>query len=141
MQPTAVRCRFQSRRPLLSFRANKDYYKGNRQSALPGHRTGAPGVHVNNRPGYKLLDSRVRVFVAPPIQDILDSPLKPYVEARTPPKAKAKQGVFRDMPDGGMNPAYFLKTARKYHLERFEEMRTRDRERTQSSSTAVATTP
>nr|GAT42429.1 predicted protein [Mycena chlorophos] len=119
MQPTAVRLRLQPRRPLLSFRANKDYYKGNRQSALPGHRTGAPGVHVNRRVGYKLLESRVRVFVAPPIQDILESPLKPYVEPRTRPKQK--QGVFSDMPDGGMNPAYFLQTARKYHLERAQQ--------------------
>jgi large subunit ribosomal protein L41 len=49
---------------------------GNRQAALPGHRTGAPGVHINKRPGYQLLESRVRVFVAPPIDDILACPVR-----------------------------------------------------------------
>jgi hypothetical protein len=98
MIPTAVaRSRFKGRRPLQSFMANKDYYKGafplslfffsrystltkqpagNRQSSLPGHRTGAPGVHVNERPGYKLLESRVRVFVAPRIDEILGSAVR-----------------------------------------------------------------
>ncbi|KAF7309913.1 hypothetical protein MIND_00363600 [Mycena indigotica] len=126
MQPTTVRCGLQPRRPLRSFRANKDYYKGNRQAALPGQRTGAPGVHVKGRPAYKLLDSKVRVFVAPPIQDILDSPLKPYVEARARPRAK--QVLFNDMPDGGLNAAYFLETARKYHLEKFREKQTPDKQ-------------
>ncbi|KAF7308974.1 hypothetical protein MKEN_01098100 [Mycena kentingensis (nom. inval.)] len=130
MQPTAVRC-LQPRRPMLSFRANKDYYKGNRQSSLPGHRTGAPGVHVNKagRPGYKLLDSRVRVFVAPPIQDIINSPLKPYVEARTPPRHRL--GLFKDMPDGGVDGKFLLEASRKYHAEQRQE---RERERSEAQS-------
>ncbi|KAJ6581683.1 hypothetical protein B0H19DRAFT_930609 [Mycena capillaripes] len=76
MFPTAARSRFQARRPLQSFRANKDFYKGNRQAALPGHRTGAPGVHIGRRPGYRLLDNKVRVFVAPPIDQILTSSVR-----------------------------------------------------------------
>ncbi|KAJ7334312.1 hypothetical protein DFH08DRAFT_880807 [Mycena albidolilacea] len=115
MIPTAVaRSRFKGRRPLQSFMANKDYYKGNRQSSLPGHRTGAPGVHVNERPGYKLLESRVRVFVAPRIDEILGSSLKPYVPADTPVPWGAKHGVFARMPAEGLTPAHFLKAARKY---------------------------
>ncbi|KAJ6488064.1 hypothetical protein DFH09DRAFT_1209894 [Mycena vulgaris] len=118
MIPTAAaRSRYLGRRALQSFRANKDFYKGNRQAALPGgHRTGAPGVHVNKRPGYILLESKVRVFVAPPIQDILESKLKPYVSTRVRIPESKKNGVFRGMPNSGLTPEHFLKSARKYHL-------------------------
>ncbi|KAJ7091482.1 hypothetical protein B0H15DRAFT_883869 [Mycena belliarum] len=119
MFPTSVaRSRFQGRRVLRSFRANKDFYKGNRQAALPGgHRTGAPGVHVNHRPGYLLLEDKVRVFVAPPIQDIINCPLKPYVSRRVRIPESQKNGIFRGMPDSGLTPAHFLSAARKYTLE------------------------
>ncbi|KAJ7504238.1 hypothetical protein B0H11DRAFT_1656737, partial [Mycena galericulata] len=104
------------RRVLQSFRANKDFYKGNRQSALPGgHRTGAPGVHINSRPGYRLLEDRVRVFVAPPIDDILNSKLKPYVAPRVWISHRDKDGVFHGMPDSGLTPAHFLASARRFH--------------------------
>ncbi|CAK5267770.1 unnamed protein product [Mycena citricolor] len=117
MFPTAARFRFASRRPLKSFRANKDYYKGNRQAALTGHRTGAPGVHVNKRPGYQLLEDKVRVFVAPPIDEIINSELKPYVAQRVKPfKARAlKNGAFARMPDSGLTPEHFLASSRAYH--------------------------
>ncbi|KAJ7696496.1 hypothetical protein B0H17DRAFT_929569 [Mycena rosella] len=119
MFPTSARLsRFQGRRSLQSFRANKDFYKGNRQAALPGgHRTGAPGVHVNRRPGYLLLESKVRVFVAPHIDHILASPLKPYVSRNVRIPDTKKHGVFKGMPDSGLTPAHFLGVARKWHLE------------------------
>ncbi|KAJ7224101.1 hypothetical protein GGX14DRAFT_424227 [Mycena pura] len=139
MFPTAACLRFQSRRPLLSFRANKDYYKGNRQAALPGHRTGAPGVHINKRPGYELRESRVRVFVAPPIQEILDSPLKPYVAQRARVPRSRRDGVFHGMPDGGLTPEHFLAAARKYHLANFEAARERDRLRSVTAAETVST--
>jgi hypothetical protein len=45
---------------------------GTRQAFLPGgHRTGAPGKHViRGRAKYRLLDDKVRVYVAPPIEEI-----------------------------------------------------------------------
>ncbi|KAJ7491988.1 hypothetical protein FB451DRAFT_1022555 [Mycena latifolia] len=109
MFPTSVaRSRFQGRRPLKAFMANKDFYKGNRQAALPGgHRTGAPGVHINRRPGYLLLGSKVRVFVAPPIEDILNCPLKPYVSRRVRVPESQKNGVFHGMPSNGLTPEHF----------------------------------
>ncbi|KAJ7781941.1 hypothetical protein DFH07DRAFT_792031 [Mycena maculata] len=117
MHPTAsvAKSRFQGRRALQSFRANKDFYKGNRQSSLPGHRTGAPGVHINSRPGYRLLEERVRVFVAPPIDDILNCRLKPYVFPRVRIPHAQTNGVFRGMPDSGLTPAHFLASARRFH--------------------------
>ncbi|KAF8920549.1 hypothetical protein CPB85DRAFT_1271834 [Mucidula mucida] len=84
MFPTLARLSKASRRPLTSKKANKDFYKGTRQGALPGGPfTGAPGKHVvRGKAKYRLVDEQVRVFVAPPIDVIRNSPLKPYV-ART----------------------------------------------------------
>ncbi|KAJ7622936.1 hypothetical protein DFH06DRAFT_1009088 [Mycena polygramma] len=120
MHPTVARSRYLARRPLQSFRANKDYYKGNRQSALVGHRTGAPGVHIGKRPGYRLLENKVRVFVAPPIDEILASPLKPYVAAGVHVPRSLHNGVFRGMPGPGLTPEHFLQSARKWSLAQAE---------------------
>lgn len=51
---------------------------GTRQAFLPGgRRTGAPGKHVvGGKAKYRLLDEKVRVYVAPPIQDIKSSPVR-----------------------------------------------------------------
>jgi len=96
MFATAVRLSKASRAPLSPKRGNKDFYKGlsyfslssthtnllcltgTRQAFLPGgHRTGAPGKHViGGKAKYRLIDEKVRVFVAPPIQDIIDSPVR-----------------------------------------------------------------
>ena len=94
MIPTAARFSKASRLPLTPKRGNKDYYKGllfqyglifnllkrvtclgTRQAFLPGgHRTGAPGKHVvGGKAKYRLLDGKVRVYVAPPIKDIESS--------------------------------------------------------------------
>ncbi|KAK7025147.1 hypothetical protein R3P38DRAFT_2952953 [Favolaschia claudopus] len=124
MHPSAIaRSRFKGRRPLQSFMANKDYYKGNRQASLPGHRTGAPGVHIGKRPGYKLLESKVRVFVAPPIDQIIASPLKPYVADGVPLPWKEKNGVFAGMPAAGLTAEHFLKSARRYNAAKAEPAR------------------
>ncbi|KII84292.1 hypothetical protein PLICRDRAFT_179547 [Plicaturopsis crispa FD-325 SS-3] len=75
MYPTAIRLSKASRRPLTPKRGNKDYYKGTRQAALPGGlRTGPPGKHIIGGKGsYRLLDTNVRVFVAPPFEHVRDS--------------------------------------------------------------------
>jgi large subunit ribosomal protein L41 len=51
---------------------------GTRQAFLPGgHRTGAPGKHViGGKAKYRLIDEKVRVFVAPPIEEIATSPVR-----------------------------------------------------------------
>lgn len=53
-------------------------FTGTRQAYLPGGlRTGAPGKHVvKGKSKYRLLDEQVRYFVAPPIQDIVNSPVR-----------------------------------------------------------------
>jgi len=56
---------------------------GTRQAFLPGgHRTGAPGKHViRGASKYRLLDEKVRVFVAPSIQEIQNSEVRPLPSA------------------------------------------------------------
>jgi len=56
---------------------------GTRQAFLPGgHRTGAPGKHViRGASKYRLLDEKVRVFVAPSIQEIQNSEVRPLPPA------------------------------------------------------------
>ncbi|KAF8979047.1 hypothetical protein BDQ17DRAFT_1394619 [Cyathus striatus] len=73
MFPTVARLSKASRKPLTSKR-------GTRQAFLPGgHRTGAPGVHViGGKAKYRLLDEKVRVYVSPPIEDILNSPVRSH---------------------------------------------------------------
>lgn len=51
---------------------------GTRQAYLPGgHRTGAPGKHIVRGSGnYRLLDEKVRIFIAPSIQDLQSTPVR-----------------------------------------------------------------
>ena len=51
---------------------------GTRQAFLPkGTRTGAPGRHVvGGKAKYRLIDEKVRVFVAPPLEQIVNSPVR-----------------------------------------------------------------
>lgn len=107
---------------------------GTRQAFLPGgHRTGAPGKHViGGKAKYRLIDEKVRVYVAPPIQDIIDSPvrlpgtsrdapahsfftpqLKPYVSLQvrlTREEERAAIGRFRG--SGGFTGRHMLRAAR-----------------------------
>jgi large subunit ribosomal protein L41 len=98
MFPTLARFSKASRLPLTPKRGNKDYYKGKiqcfkdssltlkehpmttgtRQAYLPGgHRTGAPGKHVvRGKAKYRLLDEKVRFFVAPPVEEINSSSVR-----------------------------------------------------------------
>ena len=47
------------------------YKIGTRQASLPGLRTGAPGKYFGKGQGsYRLLDERVRVYVAPPVEEL-----------------------------------------------------------------------
>ncbi|KAF8580925.1 hypothetical protein K439DRAFT_1355546 [Ramaria rubella] len=82
MFPTFVRFSKASRLPLTPKRGNKDFYKGTRAAFLPGgHRTGAPGRHViSGKAKYRIIDEKVRYFVAPAIEAIINSP----VRAKTP---------------------------------------------------------
>ena len=53
-------------------------HTGTRQAFLPGgRRTGAPGKHVvRGKAKYRLLDEKVRVYVAPPLEEIESSPVR-----------------------------------------------------------------
>ncbi|KAG6861930.1 hypothetical protein C0995_009880 [Termitomyces sp. Mi166 len=125
MFPTFVRLSKASRRPLTPKRGNKDYYKGTRQAFLPGGlRTGAPGKHVvGGKAKYRLLDEKVRVFVAPPIEEILSSPLKPYVSVSANLKLKEAQAVWGRFTDSrGLSPEHFIKMARERTSEELQSL-------------------
>ncbi|EKM47991.1 uncharacterized protein PHACADRAFT_266608 [Phanerochaete carnosa HHB-10118-sp] len=115
MFATLVRLSKASRKPLTPKRGNKDYYKGTRQAVLPGGpRTGAPGKHVvKGKAKYRLLDEKVRYFVAPPIEDILASPLKPYVHTDVKLTKAQEREVLGKLPRGGLNGAHLLSLAAK----------------------------
>jgi len=100
-----------SRMPLTSKRGNKDFYKGTGAAYLPGgHRTGAPGRHIIRGKGkYRLIDEKVRYFVAPSIEDILSSPLKPYVHVST--QMTDKDAIYGKLPRGGLDGGHYLKIA------------------------------
>ena len=58
---------------------------GTGQAFLPGgHRTGAPGKHVvRGKAKYRLVDEKVRVFVAPPIQALESSAVRVSIPLAT----------------------------------------------------------
>ncbi|KAF9446839.1 hypothetical protein P691DRAFT_803334 [Macrolepiota fuliginosa MF-IS2] len=115
MFATLVRCSKASRRPLTSKRGNKDYYKGTRQAFLPGgHRTGAPGKHViGGKAKYRLVEEKVRVFVAPPVTEIESTPLKPYVSRSVYLSKSEKHAVYGKLPAGGLQGQQLLDLARQ----------------------------
>ncbi|KAI9429313.1 hypothetical protein H4582DRAFT_1380535 [Lactarius indigo] len=134
MFPTLARLSKASRLPLTPKRGNKDYYKGTRQAYLPGgHRTGAPGKHVvRGKAKYRLCDEKVRFFVAPPIEDIKSSPvrpkcvdiglhtetvfgqLRPYVDLGVRLTTGQRREIFGKLPRGGMTGEhYFEKASRR----------------------------
>lgn len=44
---------------------------------MPGLRTGAPGKYFGKSTGqYRLVDEKVRYFVAPPVEDLNSSPVR-----------------------------------------------------------------
>ncbi|KAF8645463.1 hypothetical protein AX16_007809 [Volvariella volvacea WC 439] len=117
MFATAVRCSKASRRPLTSKHANKDYYKGTRQAFLPGgHRTGAPGKHViGGKAKYRLMDEKVRVYVAPPLHVIENTQLKPYVAIGVNLTTGEERAVWgRFSGPRGLTPHHMLKVSREH---------------------------
>jgi len=104
-----VRLSKASRRPLTPKRGNKDYYKGTRQAYLPGgHRTGAPGKYVFGSPHkYRLLDEKVRIFIAPSIEEIKNTPLKPYVAMNVKLTEGQKREVYGKLPRGGLTGSHY----------------------------------
>ncbi|KAF5386254.1 hypothetical protein D9615_002630 [Tricholomella constricta] len=119
MFPTVARLSKASRRPLTTKRGNKDYYKGTRQAFLPGGlRTGAPGKHViGGKAKYRLIDEQVRVFVAPPLEELLSSPLKPYVSVGVFLSKKESRAAFGRFRGSGLSPEHLLRVARQKTVE------------------------
>ncbi|KAL0955086.1 hypothetical protein HGRIS_004003 [Hohenbuehelia grisea] len=114
MFPTIARLSKASRRPLTSKRGNKDFYKGTGQAFLPGgHRTGAPGVHVvRGKAKYRLVDSKVRIFVAPPINELETTALKPYVSSQVRLTKPEERQIYGKLPPQGLTGAHLLKILR-----------------------------
>ncbi|KAJ3544987.1 hypothetical protein NM688_g5682 [Phlebia brevispora] len=119
MFATLVRMSKASRRPLTPKRGNKDYYKGTRQAFLPGGpRTGPPGKHViKGKSKYRLVDEQVRYFVAPPVDIINNSPLKPYVSVKASLTLEQRNEIYGKLPPGGLTPQYYLQIAPKIGQE------------------------
>jgi len=118
MRPTLVALSKASRRPLTPKRGNKDYYKGTRQAFLPGGlRTGAPGEYFGrSKAQYRIVDEKVRYFVAPPIADIVNSPLKPYVRTGTYfSEEEMEEQPFGKMPKGGLTGEHYLAWTSERH--------------------------
>lgn len=110
---------------------------GTRQAFLPGgHRTGAPGKHVvSGAAKYRLLDEKVRLFIAPPLQCINESPvslastcrfpsvfdtqlqLKPYVALDVRLTNMQRKAVFGNYPASGLTPEHYLKVAQAQSVE------------------------
>ncbi|KAJ8518141.1 hypothetical protein ONZ45_g4738 [Pleurotus djamor] len=88
--------------------------QGTRQAFLPGgHRTGAPGVHVvRGKAKYRLIDEKVRVFVAPPLEKIEASALKPYVSTQVRLTKPETRQVYGKLPPQGLTASHLLKVAR-----------------------------
>ena len=109
-------------------------HKTGLSSRWPSHRR--PGKHViRGRAKYRLLDEKVRVFVAPPIEEIVASPvshsvvcssvvsnfkpsspqLKPYVSIGKKLSTDQERAVFSKFHGvGGITPAHFLRVAREH---------------------------
>ncbi|KAG8702214.1 hypothetical protein FRC12_020000 [Ceratobasidium sp. 428] len=117
MIPTRALFSKASRLPLTPKHGNKDFYKGTRAAYLPGgHRTGAPGKHVvGGKAKYRIIDEKVRYFVAPPISDIINSPLKPYVKTGTTMSRDERQELYGQLPRGGFTGEQYLKLAAQHH--------------------------
>ncbi|KAI0697012.1 hypothetical protein BC835DRAFT_1339736 [Cytidiella melzeri] len=117
MFPTLACFSKASRRSLTPKRGNKDFYKGTRQSMLPGGlRTGAPGKHVvKGKAKYRLVDEKVRYFVAPPIQDIETSPLRPYVSTEVKLDSQQERQVYGKRPPGGLTGEHYLHIAPRFN--------------------------
>ncbi|KAI0821786.1 hypothetical protein BC628DRAFT_1393635 [Trametes gibbosa] len=111
-----------SRRALTPKRGNKDFYKGTRQAFVPGgHRTGAPGQHVvRGKAKYRLVDEKVRVFVAPPIEEIQACSLKPYVSATVPASRSFTKELYGKLPRGGLTPEHYFKIAPRLDAAQLE---------------------
>ncbi|KAI9638635.1 uncharacterized protein MKK02DRAFT_43034 [Dioszegia hungarica] len=126
-----------SRLPLTPKRANKDFYKGTRQSYVPGggHRTGPPGKHVvQGKAKYRLLDEKVRYFVGPGPEVLANTNLKPYVSTQIPRISDSKIASSSTTPLPSFSPnaipssaesrfstADFTKFSRRYQRASLEE--------------------
>ncbi|KAG8745376.1 hypothetical protein FRC10_008235 [Ceratobasidium sp. 414] len=117
MLPTRALFSKASRLPLTTKHGNKDFYKGTRAAYLPGgHRTGAPGKHVvGGTAKYRIIDEKVRYFVAPPISDIINSPVSRYGFA-DPERLdqKERREVYGELPGGGFGGEQYLKIAAQH---------------------------
>ncbi|KAI0761102.1 hypothetical protein BC629DRAFT_1546282 [Irpex lacteus] len=113
MFPTLACLSKASRRALTPKRGNKDFYKGTRQATLPGGlRTGAPGKHVvKGKAKYRLVDEKVRYFVAPPIEDIVASPLRAYVSTQVKLNSGQKREIYGKLPQGGLTGEHYFRIA------------------------------
>lgn len=100
-----------------------------------GHRTGAPGKHVvRGKAKYRLVDEQVRVFVAPPIEQIQNSTvralyglswnmrpmecrllaqLKAYVSTTVPVSRSFNEELYGKLPHGGLTGEHYFKIARR----------------------------
>ncbi|CDZ96271.1 hypothetical protein [Phaffia rhodozyma] len=121
MRPTLNALSKASRFPLKSKHANKDYYKGNRQSFPEGvgFRTGPPGRHANYRgkagkSNFIIDDKKVRIFIGPGFESenssvFKCSDLRPFAHTAT----KEGQGIEIGLPGTIKNRVQFYEDLNK----------------------------
>ncbi|OBZ73237.1 hypothetical protein A0H81_06853 [Grifola frondosa] len=138
MFPTLVRLSKASRRALTPKRGNKDFYKGCRNLST-GPFPSATDILCDRNPTglssrwssyrcswkacnsgkakYRLVDEQVRFFVAPSIQDIQSSSLKPYVSTSVRLTDAQKKEVYGKLPRGGLTGAHYFEIAPRMPAE------------------------
>ncbi|KAI0033579.1 hypothetical protein K488DRAFT_84778 [Vararia minispora EC-137] len=121
MLPTAARCSKALRMSLTPKRGNKDYYKGTRQAYLPHSiRTGPPGRWTRSG-AYRILDTKVRVYIAPPIAELNKSELKPYAPWDFGLTEEQKYEAFGRRIKGGLNAKGYLSYLREAQTDKAVE--------------------
>lgn len=77
---------------------------------------------IRGKAKYRLCDEKVRFFVAPPIEDIRNSPLRPYVDLGVRLTTAQRREIFGKLPRGGMTGEhYFEKAPRRDSVEQAPE--------------------
>lgn len=113
--------------------------EGTGQAFLPGGpRTGAPGKHViRGKAKYRILDEKVRVYVAPKIEDIVkcpvrlpldslaialglsfDTQLKPYVALKVKVPHETIGQAYNYPPKGGITAQHYYDVAKETLITR-----------------------
>lgn len=88
---------------------------GNKTAYIPGGaRTGAPGKHViGGKAKFRIIDEKVRVYIAPPLEELDNTALKPYVSMKVRLTPEQKLELYGPLPKGGFDGKHYVKMMRE----------------------------